>query len=204
MSFKCEACNYETNDNFNYKRHNNSKKHAEKIKQQTNISSSYHKNGIENELKCIFCNNTYTNPGNLSRHKITCSEKRRLVDALNEQIKITEQKEEALKQKDEIIKQKDETIAIQKLEIIHLKSLINNTGTIIKTSVSTMAYVIKNYKEAPPLESIKDYSLLHYEQTNAEFVENLIIEHKNNTLHIYVSDFIVKTYKKEDPSQQSL
>ena len=121
-------------------------------------------------------------------------EKRKLIDDFNNKLN-----EQLI-----LITQKEELISILKSENAHLKSIVNNTGSIIKTSVSTMAYVIKNYKEAPALKSLEDYSIIHFEQDNTEFVENLIYEHNHNKLHIYISDFVIKTYKKEDPSQQSI
>ena len=70
--------------------------------------------------------------------------------------------------------------------------------------MSTMAYVINNYKDAPVLESLQDYSAIKYEQDNTEFIENLIYEHNNNKLYMYIGDFIILTYKKDDPAKQSL
>ena len=151
----------------------------------------------KNQFICIFCDNKYTTIGHLNRHKNACFEKRKLIDELNK-------KDEMLNQKDELLNQKDEMISAIKSEVSHLKLIVNNSGSIIKTSVSTMAYVLKNYKEAPLLESPKDYSALHFEQNNTEFVDNLIYEHNHNKLHIYIGDFIIKTYKKENPSQQSI
>ena len=186
------------------------------MNQQLNESRMNHE-GIMNEainekFKCQYCNNFYSTSANLARHKKSCEDKSKLESECDNKLKqlsdhFTNQINDYIKiinQKDETIKQKDETIHVLKSEVIHLKSIVNNTGSIIKTSVSTMAYVIKNYKDAPALEPIKDYSAIHYDQNNNEFVENLIYEHNNNKLHIYISDFIIKTYKKDDPSKQSL
>ena len=128
----------------------------------------------------------FTQACNLSRHKKICLEKKTIVDELTN-------KNEALKQKDEALKQKDETISVLKSEVDYLKTIINNSGSIIKTSMSTLAYVIKNYKEAPAIGFVYDYSALHYEQSNAEFAENLIHEHNHNKLHTYIGNFIIKT-----------
>ena len=218
-TYKCTNCNYATRDKSNFSKHENSKKHVEKVNQKQYLSSTYHvpiiDSTLDNEFRCGFCNNVYTNSGNLSRHKTACLEKKTLIDEFKLQLllkdEMLKQKDETLKQKDETLKQideslkrADETISVLKSEVVHLKAIVNNTGSIIKTSVSTMAYVIKNYKDAPALESIKDYSAIRYEQDNTEFVENLIYEHNNNKLHIYISDFIIKTYKKDDPTKQSL
>jgi hypothetical protein len=111
-------------------------------------------------------------------------------------IKLTEQ----LKLNDK----NEDMIAQLKSENAHLKLLVNNAGAIIKTSVSTMSYVIKNYKDAPALETIKDYSAIHYEKNNDEFVEELVHQHDHQKLSAYIGDFIIKNYKKQDPSKQSI
>ena len=205
MEFKCEMCNYASHDKFNYKRHEKSKKHIEKVNDIPKLSRNYPETIIklsnENKFKCAFCNNEFSNSGNLVRHKISCLEKKQLIDEFNckldDQIKINQQK-------DEIIKQKDESLSILKSEVAHLKLIVNNSGSIVKTSVSTMAYVIKNFSGAPALESVKDYSAIHFEQDNIGFIENLIHESDHNKLHIYFGDFIIKTYKKENPSDQAI
>ena len=223
MNYKCDLCNYVSHDKFNYKRHEISKKHIEKVNKKPNESCMNPEGIISTRLnenfKCQYCNNFYSTSANLARHKKACESKNKLeteydtklkqltdqfTNQINDHIKMLNQKDEIIKQKDETLHQKDETIHVLKSEVMHLKSIVNNTGSIIKTSVSTMAYVIKNYDNAPALESVKDYSAIHYEQDSTEFVENLIYEHNNNKLYIYISDFIIKTYKKDDPSTQSL
>ena len=269
MEFNCNVCNYSSHDKFNYKRHEKSKKHREKVAISPNISLEYPKDISCDSLNytCNYCDMKFTKSCNLSRHKNICSGKHELLNRINEQnILIIELKKSIfdkekeihslnmslncpnviieipnkqefkcffcnivyansanlsrhknycnekyltetnikLIEKDKLIDQKDEIISILKSENAHLKMIVNNAGSVIKTSVSTMAYVIKNFKEAPALESIKDYSAIHFEQNNTAFVENLIYEQNHNKLHIYIGDFIIKTYKKEDPSKQSI
>ena len=48
----------------------------------------------------------------------------------------------------------------------------------------SISYVIKNYKDAPALESVKDYSAINCQQDNTDFVDNLSYEHNHNKLHI--------------------
>ena len=212
MNFKCEMCSYSARDKSDYKKHLITKKHKGKVNEQMNESNENPKRIIKENLKnpfiCQHCNNNFSTAANLSRHDKACFKKIQITTNYKNEISILKNELEshikALEQKDETINQKDETISILKSEVAHLKSIVNNTGSIVKTSVSTMAYVIKNYKDAPVLESVNDYSAIHYEQNNTEFVENLIYEHNNNKLHIYISDFIIKTYKKGDPAKQSL
>jgi hypothetical protein len=148
----------------------------------------------------------------LSRHKHSCIEKTKLINEYNDKLKLKDdiinELYNVINQKDfdkqAIIDNKDEVISILKSEVAHLKSIVNNTGSIVKTSVSTMAYVIKNFKDAPALEMINDYSKLHNEQDNNSFIEELIHQYDHQKLDMYIGNFIVKTYKKEDPSKQSI
>ena len=224
MKFICNLCNYSTDVKFCYEKHLLTKKHIEKVNNDLKISQIYPIDipiSVNNPVKfvCDFCNTQFTKPCNLSRHRNNCSLKKQSNDNFNIQInelnskiaelniKLNNQSNESTIKLNDYVKmldQKDETISVLKSEVAHLKSIVNNTGSIIKTSVSTMAYVINNYRDAPALESLKDYSAIQYENDNTEFIENLIYEHNNNKLHIYISDFIIKTYKKDDPSKQSL
>ena len=226
MDYKCELCEYVSHDKFNYKRHVNSKKHKYKLSyDHPNLCNEIDCESLSKlELKhnCEYCNNNFSSVANLGRHKKSCGEKIKLktafdemnkclINQLNEQIKINEQKnqlidhkEELLKQTHEILNKSNETISVLKSEVAHLKSIVNNSGSLIKTSVSTMAYVIKNYKEAPALESLTDSSIINCEKNNVAFVENLIYEYNHNKLDVYIGDFIIKIYKKDDPSKQSV
>ena len=144
--FNCEICNYSARDNFNYSKHLTTKKHIDKVQQHQNTSkintSCIQVGSAINDHICQYCNKKYSTAGNLAKHQNKCSKKQELLNKISDLNKLLEQKDEIIKQKDETlintIKQKDETITIMKLEIIHLKSLINNSGTIIKTSVSTI------------------------------------------------------------------
>ena len=201
MNFKCEICSYSARDKCDYNKHLNTKKHKEKVIDVQKINDMTPKVISNDSVKfiCNFCNMKFTKSCNLSRHIKACLKKNELIISFEKQELINK-----LTEQNKLIDQKDEMINVLKSEVAHLKSIVNNTGSIIKTSVSTMAYVIKNYKDAPALEPIKDYSAIHYEQDNTEFVENLIYEYNNNKLYMYISDFIIKTYKKDDPSKQSL
>ena len=208
-TYKCDNCNYATHDKSNFSKHNNSKKHIEKEKQVQHSSHYIHTTLTlpnENKYNCQYCNCNFSSIANLGRHTKSCFKKNQLAVNFEKQELSNKVNELSMKLNDyiKLLDQKDETISILKSEVTHLKSIVNNTGSIIKTSVSTMAYVIKNYDNAPALESIKDYSAIHYEQDNNEFVENLVYEYNNNKLHVYISDFIIKTYKKADPAKQSL
>ena len=210
MKYNCKLCNYSTDVKIAYDKHLLTKKHIEKVNEKHNINIITPQTIPIDSSKfiCNYCNMKFTKSCNLSRHKNICSEKEQLIQQLTNQInELNTQlliKDGKLLEQNKILEKDEEMINILKSEVDHLKSIVNNAGSIIKTSVSTVAYVLKNYKDAPALESVKDYSAIHYKQDNSEFVENLIYEHTHNKLHIYIGDFIIKTYKKEDPTKQAI
>ena len=91
-----------------------------------------------------------------------------------------------------------------KSENRNLRILLNNAGTVVKTSVSTMSYIVKNYNEAPALEGPKNVAALHYDKTPQEFIERVIYEYRHENLIPYIGNIILKDYKKDDPKKQSL
>lgn len=164
------------------------------------------------EYKCDVCNKIFATSSNLSRHM------KKTHDDTNIQLKY--KKELELIQKDhenELLLAK-----IQELNKLYekehqinrnlekdnkyLKTLINNAGLIIKSSMSTMSYLMTNYTNAPVLKALNDYSVIEHDDNNDEFdlMDTLILHHDNGTLDRYIGDFIVKIYKKEDPSQQAI
>ncbi|QKF93853.1 zinc finger protein C2H2-type protein [Fadolivirus algeromassiliense] len=226
VEHKCELCDYKTNKKSNLDRHLQIHNKNIKIIESTNISQSYPKD-ISNdscELVCSYCTKTFTKACNLSRHKKSCSEKKMLLDNMeNKEKEINAKlKEEELNNKmkelnnkikelnNEIIHLKEITvkdanmILSQQSEIKNLRTLLNNAGTVVKTSVSAMSYIIKNYNEAPALETVKDIAKLHYDITPEEFISRLLYEYRHETLIAYIGDLILKNYKKTDPKQQSI
>lgn len=228
MEFNCNQCNYASHDKFNYDRHLKSKKHKEKEIENTKISQIYHKD-ISNDsplFKCLFCQMTFTKSCNLARHKNGCKTKQNFIDDflikeneyknqlknMETQLifskesfkKEIENKNEIINCRDNIIKEKDDMISTLRSENRNLRTLLNNAGSVIKTSVSTLSYLVKNYTEAPALEPIQDLPKLHFELSSIEFTEQLIHEYRHQTLTSYIGDIILKQYKKEDPTQQSI
>jgi hypothetical protein len=213
MEYNCNHCNYASYDKFNFNRHLNSKKHTKNVHLSTKDSNLDSKRFHEELTKvekyvCKYCDIEYSSSSNLTKHSVKCTAKNKLLSNYITTIKDLESKLREnnliIENKEHVINYKDEIISILKSEVAHLKSVVNNSGSIVKTSVSTMAYVIKNFKDAPVLEMINDYSKLHNEQDNISFIEELIHQYDHQKLDIYIGNFIIKSYKKEDPTKQSI
>lgn len=197
MKFTCKSCNYSTDVKFAYQKHLQSKRHNKKEHELTNLltsTKSLHKVCIERAYICQFCNNNYASASTLSRHKKSCGEKVQMIqdnkynEIANENIHLRE-----------LIKQLQNDNS-------HLKTLINNAGAVIKTSVSALSYVATNYKDAPSLKKLEDYSYLEFDDDDDDFdlVAMVISQHQDGTLYKYLGDIIINAYKKKDPSEQSI
>lgn len=175
MNHTCDVCNYETRDKFNYKKHLLTNKHIEKEAKQLNNSQTTQTivlNDSAIKFVCGYCKTGFSSSANLARHDKACNKKNQLK---NEHSELIEKYELQLKKKDNIIDElnnkikdindsriamieaKEEIIDILKEENAFLRILVNNAGNIIKTSVSALSYVIKNYKDVPALEHIKEH-----------------------------------------------
>ncbi|ARF12633.1 zinc finger protein [Klosneuvirus KNV1] len=210
MKFFCELCNYSTDIKFAYERHLTAQKHIkntnEKPRLIANSSQTLHKSQ-KKEIKCPYCNIKYSRVNNLTRHKKVCTEnpnnKKESIELIKNDLN------HAL----EMIKKLEEDKKIWEADkqnlnnnINHYKSLLNNAGVVIKKSVSALSYVAQNYKDAPKLDKLDDYSYLQFKDENDEFdlLETVFIEHQNGNLHEYIGNIIVDAYKKDNPDEQSL
>ena len=298
MKFSCETCGYATDVKFCFQKHLNSKKHHEKVIQSQNKMLLKLEGKINNTSRynCCFCNQNYSTASSLARHQRVCNERKDLessyidqinsiqnahnleIDKLNNvhELELNKLHSEIDKLKINInylreLSDKDQkTIDNLQSENRYLKLMVNNAGNIIKSSVSSLSYVVKNYKDAPPLKSVDDYSKLTYDReytddendkdspsesnyndeiedndiiidgdnifkrpnfvdkdtiwssdfdesdnfddvdgikeidNKEKFIDILISSYDKQCIDKYLGDIIIKTYKKDDPSQQSI
>jgi len=218
MKYLCKTCNYETDRQFCYKKHLATTKHSKKVAEDVKATSNAPRELITvspNIFKCPYCNIIYTRANNLTRHKKICSDnfgengikKIQELESKNNELMKELQFQQQLQQQQQ--KQQQELQKQQQDEINHLKTLINNAGAVIKTSVSALSYVTQNYGDAPVLKKLKDYSYLQeidIDSDDDEFdLSQLIInQHTDKTIVKYLGNIIVDAYKTEDPSKRSI
>lgn len=232
MKYYCEVCDFDTDRLFCLNQHKNTKKHKIKVNESKRKMKIHPRKSIiiedESEYVCIFCEKSYSTASNLKKHQTICKEKGRMeqqhqmeIDKLNEKISWLEKSNLDNKSRYE------SELETLRNENAYLKTLINNAGSIIKTSVSAMSYVSDHYADAPALEPVKDYSKLTYDidsETNEKskgkrrkrkspmevrkdkdrFIDILAIKYEKNILDRYLGDIIIKYYKKKNPKEQSL
>jgi hypothetical protein len=110
---------------------------------------------------------------------------------------------EKLSSKNKLIKNNAVIIKRSDKENDYHKHLIESAGNIVTTAVNSMTnqnYIINTYKTAPVLEALEDYSTI--EESKDKIIESVLHYYKQNALHKYLGDFIIKAYKKEDPAKQ--
>lgn len=184
MSYKCEICNYDTNIKSNYTRHINTNKHYIKTTKKsnpTNISlpPSQMTTEIKKQVVCSFCNLSFSRTSSLTRHRKICTNKENSKD---NEYKLLRQQIEQLN------------------EFIKLNKTTSNTY-----NISVKNYIQQNYSNAPPLTKLDNYSLIEQGNENeSDLISNLIYNYNHSQLDKYLGNFLVKYYKKDDSSKQSI
>ena len=239
MKYNCEICDYATDVHRNFLKHIKSKKHEEKVTEKRNKSiSNSHTILIESKERiemsqakrlsynCQFCDNSYLNASNLTKHMKSCLKKKQLVDefvckennmkreiedlrkTIMAQNDIIKCKDEIIAKeivhKDDIVKNKDETILILTHENKNLKTILSSAGTLVEKSMSTFNFINTHYNEAPALKAITDVPSLHSNLAENKIVQAIISEFRSHTLVSFLGKLIVKNHKKEDPKLQAI
>lgn len=72
----------------------------------------------------------------------------------------------------------------------------------INKSMNTLSYLLLNYKDAPHIKKLQDYSILSKNIDN--FIKSLTYYYDKNKLDKYIGDFFIRQYKREESELQSL
>lgn len=102
------------------------------------------------------------------------------------------------------IEHQNEIIKILKNEVDTYKPVLNSADAIIKTSMSTVSFIIQNYNKAPQLKELENYSIIKSDVNDKKLIKTILYHHKKNTINKYLGEFIIKSYKKQDPTEQSV
>lgn len=207
-----------TNINVNYNT-------TKLIKNDDKFNNTKIQNKVE-KYKCPKCNKILSSAPSLSRHKNKfCSSKnefqnndefKKQLSDIQTLLKIKEIKyENKLKLKELETENKlkmqeldtENKLKIEKLEakVKLLKTYINSgksNNINNNVNITVIKYAKENYPDAPALTKMDDYACL--ENGEDEMVDAIINHQKNNNIHKYLGDFIIKYYKKDNQSDQSL
>ena len=190
MLYKCELCNYKTNDSSNFCRHKKQKKHLKKV--EAEIENDKIKKNYE-ELKIKLIENDF---------------EKKLIEKEKETEKKLLEKDFEMKLME---KEKEKLAEVNKILIENTGKTINNNNNNTQNNninIGTLNYINEHFKNAPPLEKISNF-VINGIDTNDEkqydkFISNLIYHHNNKNLHVYLGDHIVSIYKKKNLNEQSI
>lgn len=164
----------------------------------------------EKTFQCEYCSGFFTFRQTLSRHRLYTCKARKNLNSENENLKQT-------------VAEMQKAINENVIETKKLKEQINSAGNTYNISIKN--FIQQNYADAPALTCLPDYNSLKYvdeceddedEDVNGDNKEsNKIIDdddlaftlaqhYEEKHLHIFLGDFLIQNYKKDDPKTQSL
>jgi len=206
--YECEDCCFISENKKDYNRHLKSKKHQT---HQCNNELQYI-DDINNNI-CIYCKKSFNAYRYLSKHLKNYIIKNhqdndyiKTIHQLTEELNICKNdvkhyKEQSQQYKEHNLQYKDQNNQY-KTENEYYKMLLENAGGMLKKSVSSLSYIINNYKNAPVLKPliIKDIDNEDMKD-NEKFIKYIILYHNNKTLYRYLGDIIIQVCKKQDPNE---
>ena len=221
VNYKCKICNYSTKNKSDYTKHNNTKKHFEKVLQYNNINNSdnsdncdspklpetpqnsLHKS-MEESYKCEFCDSIFSRFGNLTRHYKICTIKNQEIERLK---LLVEQCKKEKKDQEKLLNlklsQSEKERKHFEEESIYYKQMFKEAGSLVKKSVSVLTYVVEHYDNAPGIKMINWDDV---KNTNGYdmAIDDILSYYKHKTLGKFLGDLIIKIYKKDNPKDQSI
>lgn len=222
---ECKYCNYSTLRLYDFNRHKKSKKHIK------NMNENIHENKkIESET-CFICDNceesfktkqllTLHKKQNICQTSIIIKDDSDSNDSSssdcdsNDEYEKNPKKNKAKNNKtDSELYKKDEEIKRLNHQVSKLINLMeisvniaNENAQATKKSMSAISYAMKHFGKAPPIKMLQDEDIvlmLTYDKPNC--IEEILIQHfKSKTFYEFISNIIISTYKKDDPTQQSM
>ena len=198
MKYICECCNYSTNNLGNFNRHQKSTSHKDKIIKTPNYICE--------------CRKQFSHSSSLYRHKKQCNENNNENDdGNNNDEHNTNLNDEPLEVKNKQIEQLINTVNTLVNKVTNLESQINESKQIAPITNNNYNYInisVKNYvkqywQNAPAISKLENYKIEDVDPDRS-LIDALVYQHNNNSLPAYLGDYIIKNYKKDDRSQQSV
>jgi hypothetical protein len=214
--YNCELCNLSTSKKTDYIKHCKTNKHIKKVNIlpiTNNLTKSHGLTEVSpmtqktkkieesNKYTCEYCNNSYNRSCNLTRHYKKCSMTNSLL-VKNKEYEMKLKHEQDLRKKDIDLHNKDiEQKEIYKQEMQYYKSLLNVAGNLVQKTVSSLNYIVSTYDDAPTIEQIKFSDI---DTEDDKLIDDIFYNYNHSKLDQYIGDIIIKLYKKDDPSKQSI
>jgi hypothetical protein len=161
--------------------------------------------------KCEGCNGTFKNKGSFSRHKLhrcpnLAYRKKSPSNNITKSVLI-----EQLKQKDAELQKKDEELKQHKDDKKYFKTLVDKAGVLAQTnatnvskSINAITFLTQHYSNAPALEIVSEDRYLEIADKKVPLCETLIHYYREKRLDIYLGEYVVLFYKKDNPKDNSV
>lgn len=161
---------------------------------------------------CDGCNYEFVFRQSLYNHKKFNHCKKTLENIGNDQIVISKEEYNKLKNTAEKLEREKDKI----LDLANKNADVANKNadaTIITAksanqSMRMITYAIRNFADAPPVKLLEksDAMKLITHKKNSEFSieEHFVYNYAENLLHKFIGDMIIRSYKKENPEEQSM
>lgn len=187
MKFECSDCKYITVNKSNFNKHLKSTRHVNCINLLALNANAISINANTVLSNQCTCGKSFKHSSSLSRHKKDCSGINLITEINNLKTELNNLK----------------TMVNTSKESNHSVTNINNNKNTYNISVKN--YVQNNYPNAPPLLKLENYDELVYDDSQERtLIDILVFNYNNGCLHKFLGDFIIKCYKKDDASQQSV
>lgn len=219
MKYNCIGCNYSTDDMANYSRHVKTRKHTI-IVELAEIEAK--KLIFDSDHTCKKCMKIFKHSSSYSRHKNKCQNKMDTVaDKNKDGGELINLCKELMQQNKDLAEFKYKYEArvemFDKIETIrethdkenkedkaYLQKLVNDAGSITKTSVNALSYAVKNFSKAPALLPITYCESIELNNDAIKLCDELVFYYEHHILHKYLGDSVVKIYKTDKPEKQSM
>jgi hypothetical protein len=226
MEYTCNMCRYKTLDKRNFWKHrkrmhidkkdqcdDNSYKSVLGAPNSTNLVQIGASNGTRTDFMCEICAKSFSRSYTLKRHQEDgrCKGKRGMVTEYKE---ILEQKKEL--EVKMMMMEYETKLKIKETELSAAERADKEKSAFIMSGkvgekhyhnkMSVKTFIEMNYPNAPPLEELNLDKMLTLgdEEKGTELVNVLIYHHSDNRLAKYLGGFLVKNYRKTNPSEQSV
>lgn len=210
MKYNCSLCDYKTDDKSNFNRHMNANKHRKNVREGTEKPKKYKskqpvstvkasKNKKTKIYNCDKCGLEFSHSSSASRHKRVCNEKIEIggdTKILNQRLNVAETQNKQLAEQNERLWKMLENSS----------NRINDDGSTIKSSLSSLNYLITKCKKTPPLKELTHEGAQQILGYNGDItmIEKIVRSYRNKNISRFLGSIIAKCYKTKDPKDQSI
>ena len=191
-NYECKLCGFNSPNKKNYNNHISTIKHKSKVLLSTNtIPTDPHASPTlpleQKSYICLNCNNSFARSSGLSRHKKTCME----TIVINNEVENLKKENARLQQQLGRTEKRMDTYE-EMIKTLTCPQTINN-----------ITFLINSYPDAPVLKELPSYGHI-LDAKSMSIADVMIMYHETKKLDKFIGDFIVKSYKKDKPGEQSL